>query len=192
VTLIDGIHLLGVYTNSTYFMKISFSISPRRCLFGALLILFCGMGLWQFQLDRTIINVARQQGVSPFLLHSVAVQESNLNPVAEGAAGEIGMFQIMPNTAKHWAERTGKPIPTEEELFRVSLNAEISAWYLRQGLDEFADTEDPLAAALAYYNAGPSRARRWLEDLPDGIAFEDYIPFSSTRKYVKQVKSRLP
>lgn len=173
-------------------MHLVIPISPRRILFGGVLLGFLTWTGWQTRLDRAIVNAAHRGGISPHLLRSIGIQESRLDPTAEGASGEIGMFQIMPITAQHWAEQTDNPVPTRDELFRVPLNAEISAWVLRQGLDEFRDTPDPLAAALAYYNAGPSRARQWLRDLPEGIAFEDYIPFSSTRKYVKQVKGRLP
>jgi soluble lytic murein transglycosylase len=173
-------------------MIVTLSISLRRVL-SALLLAGFAVGIWwNFRLDRVMVTAARAEGISPLLLRSVAIQETNLNPGVVGAAGEIGLFQIMPNTAKHWAEQTGNPTPSHKELFRPALNARISAWYLREGLDEFSDTEDPLAYALAYYNAGPSRARQWQRDLPEGIAFEDYIPFTSTRAYVKQIKSRLP
>lgn len=172
-------------------MTITFSFSIRRVLFAAVLVGVAAAAWWQFRLDRVLVSAARAEGVDPLVLRSVAIQETNLNPKAKGAAGEIGLMQIMPNTAKHWAQETGNPVPTERELFRPSLNARISAWYIGQGLQEFSDTEDPLAASLAYYNAGPTRARKWLSEVPEGIAFEDYIPFSSTRKYVKQVKERL-
>jgi len=174
-----------------WIMILSIPFSPRRVGFALLLVSGIALGWWNFRLDRVMVNAARAEGIDPLLLRSVAIQETNLNPRAEGAAGEIGLFQIMPNTAKHWAQRTENPVPTEADLFRPELNARISAWYLRQGLDEFAETDDPLAYALAYYNAGPSRARTWRKNLPEGVAFEDYIPFSSTRKYVKSVKSRL-
>jgi soluble lytic murein transglycosylase len=125
------------------------------------------------------------------LLLAVAYQESRMNPDARGAAGEIGMFQIMPNTAKHWAEVTGNAVPGERELFRVRTNAEIAAWYLRRGLDRFAHRADPLPFALAYYNAGPGRAVEWEQRLPDRMAFHEFIPFPSTRKYVMDITRRI-
>ena len=172
-------------------MILTIPISLRRIFFALLLFAALGACWWNYRLDRVMVTAARTEGIDPLLLRSVAIQETNLNPKAVGKAGEIGLFQIMPNTAKHWAEQTDNPIPTMKDLFEPALNAQISAWYLRQGLDEFADMDNPMAYALAYYNAGPSRARRWQQELPDGVAFEEYIPFPTTRKYVKSVKSRL-
>lgn len=121
------------------------------------------------------------------LLEAVARRETGMDPMARGAAGEIGLFQIMPNTALHWAQRTDNPVPSEEDLFNVGLNTHIAAWYLRQGLDRFAHREDPLPFALAYYNAGPGRAVRWERELPPGTPFESYIPFPGTRSYVRAI-----
>jgi soluble lytic murein transglycosylase-like protein len=139
------------------------------------------------QTDRALLGAAHEHRIDWRLLRAVAIQESRMNPRARGAAGEIGMFQIMPNTARHWAERTGNPVPTEEELFRTALNARISAWYLREGLDEFADRDDPTAFALAFYNAGPSRIRRWANEVDTADELIAFIPFPTTRAYVTRI-----
>lgn len=137
--------------------------------------------------DAALLSAAREHRLDWRLLRAVAMQESRMNPKARGAAGEIGMFQIMPHTARHWAERTGNPVPTEEELFAVRLNAGISAWYLRQGLDEFAHRSDPLPFALAFYNAGPSRIRAWERNVGPDEDLIPHIPFPSTRTYVTNI-----
>jgi soluble lytic murein transglycosylase len=48
--------------------------------------------------------------------------------------------------------------------------------------------------ALAAYNAGPARARRWLQDLGDfrrgeidAVDWIEMIPFDETRDYVQRV-----
>ncbi|MDF3131266.1 lytic transglycosylase domain-containing protein [Kiritimatiellaeota bacterium B1221] len=162
-------------------------LSNLQIVSALLLLALGGAGLWIHHVDRNIWKAGRKNGVDPLLLRAVGITESRLNPKAVGAAGEIGMFQIMPNTAKHWAQKTGHKVPTEKQLFKLRVNANISAWYLREGLDEFADKEDPTAYALAYYNAGPSRVRAW-EDLQlPGIPFVEGIPFPGTRKYVTQI-----
>lgn len=162
-------------------------LSTARIICALLLLSFAGLGLWVHRIDRPMLKAGRQHRVDPLLLRAVAITESNLNPKAVGAAGEIGMFQIMPNTAKHWAQQTGHKVPTEKQLFRLKTNAAISAWYLREGLDEFADKEDPTAYALAFYNAGPSRVRAWQTQIPSGVSFVDSIPFPSTRRYVSKI-----
>ncbi len=142
--------------------------------------------------DRGILRAAALYRLDPRLLVAVAMRESRMNPLARGAAGEIGMFQIMPNTARHWAQETDNPVPTEPELFDVNLNAEISAWYLRRGLDAFAHRSNPLPFALAYYNAGPGRAVAWEKQTPETEQnILPYIPFASTREYVRVIMEAL-
>jgi len=159
----------------------------RVSVLSLLLLALTVAGRRVHRIDNAFWRSGREHAVDPLLLKAVAWQESRLRPDARGAAGEIGMMQIMPNTARHWAERTGQPVPDEKQLFRIRLNTSISAWYLRQGLDEFADTEDPLVYALAYYNAGPSRARAWRTQRPEEIPFTEFIPFPSTRRYVTNI-----
>ncbi len=141
--------------------------------------------------EQSLLRAARLYDLEVKLLQAVAYQESRMNPDARGAAGEIGMFQIMPGTAQHWAEVTGNAVPTEKQLFLVQNNAEIAAWYLRRGIDRFQHRNDPLPFALAYYNAGPSRAVTWEKNLPPGVAFHEYIPFPTTRKYVIDIMGRM-
>ncbi|SIQ21321.1 Transglycosylase SLT domain-containing protein [Rhizobium sp. RU20A] len=47
-----------------------------------------------------IANYARQYGVPVELAHAVIKVESNFNPKARGRAGEIGLMQIKPATAR--------------------------------------------------------------------------------------------
>jgi hypothetical protein len=50
-------------------------------------------------IPQMIANAAKANGVPPALALQVAIQESSLNPKAQGKAGEIGLFQLMPSTA---------------------------------------------------------------------------------------------
>lgn len=47
-----------------------------------------------------IVKYARQYGVPSNLAHAVVRVESNFNPKARGAAGEVGLMQIKPATAR--------------------------------------------------------------------------------------------
>lgn len=141
--------------------------------------------------DRALIRAAVLYDLDPAVLVAVGTRESRMNPNARGAAGEIGMFQIMPQTARHWAQSTGNPEPSEGELFDVFLNAEISAWYLRLGLDAFSHRSDPLPFALAWYNAGPTNARAWERNTPENADFIPQITFASTRAYVRAILEML-
>jgi soluble lytic murein transglycosylase-like protein len=177
-------------------------LSPRRSFFLASLLAYTAGGMRVYKhrpsyltaedqsftsIEQAIQRASDMYQVEVRLLEAVAMQETRMNPSARGKAGEIGLFQIMPNTAKHWSEETDNPILTEKELFTPSRNAEIAAWYLRRALDRFTHRQNPLPFALAYYNAGPSRAVKWDKNLPNDMSFTDYIPFPSTRKYVTNI-----
>lgn len=71
--------------------------------------------------------------------------ESNWNPYAAGADGEIGLTQVKPSTA---ASVGYSPyVPTE--------NLKAGAAYLRKMFDKFGNWSDALAA----YNAGPGNVK---------------------------------
>jgi soluble lytic murein transglycosylase len=54
-------------------------------------------------------------------------------------------------------------------------------------LDDFGGSQ---ALALAAYNAGPGRARRWREGpVLEVAAWSEMVPFNETRDYVKKVLS---
>jgi|GEM_PF-5639598 len=50
-------------------------------------------------IQNQISQEALAQGVPPSIALAVAQKESSFNPNAVGAAGEIGLFQLMPATA---------------------------------------------------------------------------------------------
>ena len=162
-------------------------LSIPKLIFGCSLILFVISAMTLHRVDHALWKYGNRHQVDPLLLRAVGITESNLNPKAVGAAGEIGMFQIMPNTAKHWALENNLPIPSEKQLFQLRHNANISAWYLREGLNAFPEKADPIPYALAYYNAGPSRAFEWDKQVPEGFDFVEFIPFPGTRRYVTKI-----
>ena len=89
---------------------------------------------------------AKRAGVDPRLAIAIAYQESKLraNP-PRGAAGEIGMMQVMPGTGRGMGY-------DEKQLSDVDKNIEAGIKYLKQGLQ--ATENDPKLAAI-YYNGGP-------------------------------------
>ena len=67
---------------------------------------------------------------------------------------------------------------------RPQYNTAIGALYYADLLDRF---EGNRVLALAAYNAGPNRVRRW-RDGDRGVArWVDTIPFKETREYVRAV-----
>jgi len=89
-----------------------------------------------------------EQGVDPALIASVMTVESGGDATATGAAGEIGLMQIMPATGM-WIARV-----TPEQLRQPGINIQTGAGYLvycihRKGGNIFA--------GVAGYNYGPDR-----------------------------------
>jgi len=85
---------------------------------------------------------AGQHGVDPALALAVAQAESSFNPAAQGSAGEIGLFQLMPGTARDMGV---------SDPWNIGSNIEGGIRYLRYLLDRYGGDE---TRALAAYNGG--------------------------------------
>ena len=126
---------------------------------------------------------AQAQAVPAGELMAIARRESAFSPVVRSAAGARGLMQLMPSTGRALARRQGRRF-NARDLYSVPHNLDLGSAYYRHLLDRF-DGYRPLA--LAAYNAGPSRVRRWLgRDRPLDIWIET-IPYPGTRDYVKAV-----
>jgi len=94
-----------------------------------------------------ITQEAKAQGVDPEAALSIAERESSLDPLAKGSKGEIGLFQLMPDTAK------GLGIdPTD-----ITQNIKGGIRYFKQNLDKYGGD---VTKALQAYNAGPGAVDR--------------------------------
>lgn len=110
-------------------------------------------------------GVERRFGLPSGVLYSLAQAESNFNPTARSSAGALGMFQLMPATARSVGVR---------DPFNWQQSAVGAGRYLQQQLRSFGGN---LSYALAAYNAGPGAVRKY-----NGIP-----PYAETRNYVRRV-----
>jgi soluble lytic murein transglycosylase-like protein len=128
-------------------------------------------------------EVARERGVPPHVLGAVLRHESGFNPDARGQAGEVGLGQILPSTAR----RPGfglNPV-AEEELRDPRRNIDFSASYIA-ARNPNVDWSNPVAAARALatnYNAGgdPDYAAKVIRYFP-GV----------TEEQIAEVRARAP
>lgn len=120
---------------------------------------------------------ARNYRLRPALLAAVIYTESKFNPDAKSDAGAVGLMQLLPDTAKGIAERTGGARFVVSDLYVPELNIRYGAWYLRHLLDRYGDER----TALAAYNAGQANVDRWRAA---GVG----IQFAETRYYVDKVE----
>ena len=129
-------------------------------------------------------EAARTQGVPVTLAMAVARRESGFWTEARSPVGAQGLMQLMPRTAQSVAKSIDLDSPTDLVLTQADTNIKLGTAYLGQLLQRFNDNR---VLALAAYNAGPSRAKKWYTNPQPIDAFIEGIPFAETRAYVKAV-----
>lgn len=142
--------------------------------------------------DAVILAAGAKHGVDPALIKAVVWRESWFNPRATGASGEVGLMQIMKDTAKDWATAERVTLFTHSKLYNPAKNTECGAWYLRRLLTRYRNTDNPIVYALSAYNAGPARVARWSQGAAatNSVEFLKEMDFPGTRKYVASVTKR--
>ncbi|MBN8531836.1 MAG: lytic transglycosylase domain-containing protein [Alphaproteobacteria bacterium] len=123
------------------------------------------------------------------MAHAVIRQESEFSADAKSPAGAVGLMQLLPSTAQHTAKRAGLPYQAGH-LTNPQQNIRLGTRYLRSMINQFDGSK---VMAIAAYNAGPGRVRRWEEafGVPgrelSTLDWIEMIPFSETRNYVQRV-----
>jgi soluble lytic murein transglycosylase len=123
-----------------------------------------------------VLAHARNYDLSPTLLAAVIYTESKFDADARSAAGAIGLMQLLPETAKGIAIRTGGGRFVVSDLVDPEINVRYGSWYLRNLLNRY----DDVRTALAAYHAGQGNVDEWREK---GVG----IQFPETRDYVDKV-----
>jgi soluble lytic murein transglycosylase len=114
---------------------------------------------------------AENYRLDPALLAAVIYQESKFEADARSDSGAVGLMQLLPDTAKGIATRTGGSAFRVDDLLDPELNVRYGSWYLRHLLDKYGSEQKALAA----YNGGQGNVDR-------GITYPE------TRHYVERVR----
>src|SRR2546423_470730 len=114
-----------------------------------------------------IVPTAHRIGVDPALVKSIVKAESAFNPQAVSPKGALGLMQVMPATALEMGLDASQPVQ----------NLEAGTRYLKWLLARYSKKKDPMAKAIAAYNAGPGAVDKY-----HGIP-----RFRETRNYVARV-----
>ena len=146
------------------------------------------------QYDRLISSVALEHHLDPMLVKAVVWRESRFDPKKRGTHGERGLMQVSEVAAKEWARENKISGFNPDQLFEAKTNLEAGNWYLHRAMEHWNHQSDPTPFALAEYNAGATRARRWsggnnVAEIPER-QFLQKIDFPATRRYVESIIDR--
>jgi hypothetical protein len=115
------------------------------------------------QIKATIVKHTIEMGVDPAITLSIAKSESGFRQEARSPRGAVGVFQLMPSTAR----RMGLNPYTMED------NVKGGIMYYKSMYKMFGSME----LALAAYNAGPGNVKKY-KTIP---------PFRETKRYVTRI-----
>ncbi len=110
-----------------------------------------------------IVKHSMEMGLDPALALSIAKAESGFSHEKKSRYGAVGVFQLMPSTAKKMGYNP----------YQLHENIKGGIAYYKKMYKMFGSTE----LALAAYNAGPGNVKRY-----NGIP-----PFSETKKFVSSI-----
>ena len=135
--------------------------------------------------QETIRKNAAKQGIDPYLVMGLILQESYYNPSAKSRVNATGLMQIMPPTGAELARRARIPFATSR-LENPDINVQLGTMHLKFLIDMFRGNT---YLAVASYNAGQGNVLKWRRANPSRPIdeFLESIPFSETRNYVKRV-----
>lgn len=113
-------------------------------------------------------EVSRNTGVPVEVLSKIARQESAYNPAAVGRAGEVGLFQILPSTARQpgYGVRPADPSALTDPRANAMFGAQYLAGRARAaGVTDWADPAQRERALRAYNGGGDpnyaANVERW-------------------------------
>jgi soluble lytic murein transglycosylase len=115
-------------------------------------------------------------------------QESAFSPEVVSPARAVGLLQLLPETAKGIATKTGAAFE-DGSLTQPAVNIDLGARYMAF-LSGIWKGNLPLVAAS--YNAGPKAVSRWLgrSGVHEIDLFVAQIPYGETRAYVGRVMGK--
>jgi soluble lytic murein transglycosylase len=125
------------------------------------------------------------------VVYSIVRQESAFNPKVVSSANAIGLMQVTPEAGRDTAKRFKVSFDRRRLMADVAYNAQLGTAELG---NDIAAWRGSYVLAFVAYNAGPRRAREWIEQYGDPrnpkvdpIDWIERIPISETRNYVQRV-----
>lgn len=162
----------------------------------ALVLGWFWLSRYEDRFDPQIRAAAQHHRLPPALVKAVVWKESRFDPGVRGRAGEIGLMQVTEVAAQEWADALHLRGYTHEHILDPSTNLHAGSYYLSKVLRRYAATDNPLAYALADYNAGRRNVLRWMsatnapQARTNSAQFLAAMTYPGTRQYVEQILER--
>jgi soluble lytic murein transglycosylase len=125
------------------------------------------------------------------VVYAIVRQESAFNPRVVSSANAIGLMQVTPAAGRDTAKRFNVTFDQRRLSQDVAYNAQLGTAELG---NDIATWRGSYILAFVAYNAGPRRAKEWVEQYGDPrnlrvdpIDWIERIPISETRNYVQRV-----
>jgi soluble lytic murein transglycosylase len=125
------------------------------------------------------------------VVYSIVRQESAFNPRVVSSANAIGLMQVTPPAGRDTAKRFNVTFDQRRLMDDVAYNAQLGTAELG---NDIASWRGSYILAFVAYNAGPRRAKEWIEQYGDPrdpkvdpVDWIERIPISETRNYVQRV-----
>lgn len=165
-----------------------------------LVLLLCAgiVGYWWWsnwrerRYDRFIVAAAQKYKIDPALIKAICWRESRFHPNVHGKAGELGLMQVRSTAAQEWANAEQIRDFHHQSCLSPETNILVGTWYLQHVLKRYKQTDNPVAYALADYNAGRGNVLKWIvgSASTNSAAFVSNIRFPTTLDYVHAVMHR--
>ncbi len=118
----------------------------------------------QQKVKSDIVQTALKMGVDPYIVLSIAKLESNFEHRKQNSSGAVGVFQLMPTTARKLGVNP----------YSQSDNIKGGVMYYQMMYKKFGSTD----LALAAYNAGPGNVQK----------YKGVPPFKETKRFINKIK----
>jgi soluble lytic murein transglycosylase len=125
------------------------------------------------------------------VVYSIVRQESAFNSRVVSSANAIGLMQVTPAAGRDTAKRFNVSFDQRRLMADAVYNAQLGTAELG---NDIASWRGSYILAFVAYNAGPRRAKEWIEQYGDPrnpkvdpIDWIERIPISETRNYVQRI-----
>jgi soluble lytic murein transglycosylase len=125
------------------------------------------------------------------VIYSIVRQESAFNSKVVSSANALGLMQVTPAAGRDTAKRFNVTFDQRRLLSDVAYNAQLGSAELG---NDIASWRGSYILAFVAYNAGPRRAKEWIDqygdprdEKVDPVDWIERIPLSETRNYVQRI-----